>query len=266
MKRGKADYIVLSVLVCYLLLPIVATFIYSISTQWDDVMPEGFTLRHYAQLFSDGAFWSAIGKSLLVTILPVAITTVAMLLLMYVVTVHRPKWDKHAQTLCTIPYSIQGVILAVSVLSLFSNAPAPLSNRLVMLTGTYCVVIMPYMYQGIKNNLSAINAKQLIEAAQLLGASKFMAFVRVVVPNMVSGIVIATLLSSSLIFGDFVIMNIIGGNYFKTAQIYLFTSMKTSSHLSSAIVMVLFMVTLLVAALVFKLRNKPLKDNKDGLH
>lgn len=256
----------LVVLMLYLLLPIAATLVYSISTQWDDILPQGITLRHYIHLFSDGMFWSAISKSLLITILPVAITTVAMLLVMYVVTVHCPSLDKYAQVLCTIPYSIQGVILAVSVLSLFANAPFPFSNRLFLLTGTYCVVIMPYMYRGIKNNLASINATQLIEAAQLLGAGKFKAFTGVVIPNMLSGIVVSTLLSSALIFGDFVIMNIIGGNYFKTAQIYLFNTMKTSSHLSSAIVIVLFLVTLLLATLVFKLRNKSLKENNHGLH
>lgn len=75
-----------------------------------------------------------------------------------------------------IPYTIQGVILSVSILSLYVGTKSILSNRLVMLVGAYCVVILPYIYQGIRNGMRAVNMTTLIEAAEMLGASKIYAF------------------------------------------------------------------------------------------
>lgn len=63
-------------------------------------------------------------------------------------------------------------------------------NRIFMLTSTYCIVVLPYVYQGIRNNLNGMNASRLIEAAQMLGAGRFYAFFHIVVPNIISGVMV----------------------------------------------------------------------------
>ena len=42
--------------------------------------------------------------------------------------------------------------------------------------GVYVISILPYMYQGTRNSLRNVNARQLLDAAELLGASKMQAF------------------------------------------------------------------------------------------
>jgi len=172
------------------------------------------------------------------------------------VVVYLPWLDRIMQVLCMIPYAIQGIILAVSILSLYADAPEPFSNRVFMLTAAYCIMILPYMYQSVKNNLTAINAPRLLETAQILGASKLRAFFTIIVPNILSGIVISMMLSLSMVFGDFVIVNTIGGSYFETAQMYLYKILFVSGQLSSALIVVLFLTTLLISAGIFALRNK----------
>jgi ABC-type spermidine/putrescine transport system, permease component II len=179
-----------------------------------------------------------------------------VLLAMYVIVVHIPRADKYMQIICTIPYAVQGIVLAISVLALYADAPGFLSDRVLMLTLTYCVVVLPYIYQGIKNSLTAVNATRLIEAAEMLGSSKMFSFFRVVVPNILSGITISAMLSMSIIFGDFVVVNIIGGNYFETSQMYLYRAMFTSGQMTSAIIVILFLVTLAISGFVFYYRNK----------
>ena len=95
-----------------------------------------------------------------------------------------------------------------------------------MLVATYMVVILPYVYQGIRNNLNGVGAPRLIEAAQMLGASKFYAFFRVVIPNIMSGVTISAMLAMAIVFGDFVIINTLAGGQFMTAQMYLYDVMK----------------------------------------
>ncbi|MCD8393072.1 MAG: hypothetical protein LUB57_07630 [Cloacibacillus porcorum] len=90
----------------------------------------------------------------------------------------------------------------------------------------------------------------------MLGADKIFAFFRIIVPCMLSGVVISSMLSVALIFGDFVIVNTIGGSYYSTAQMYLLKKMFISGQVTSAVIIVLFVVTLAISAAVFWLKSK----------
>ncbi|PKM49904.1 MAG: spermidine/putrescine ABC transporter [Firmicutes bacterium HGW-Firmicutes-7] len=262
MIKNKSSMFVIIAITIYLIMPIVFTFFYSIFAEWNEVLPKGLTFRYYIQILTDLHFMESIGRTLFISILPIVLCTIVILLAMYVVIVFAPQYDKYIQVLSTIPYALQGVIIAISVLSLYADAPAPFSNRMVMLTGTYCILILPYMYQGIKNSLNTVNAPRLIEAAQMLGASRIYAFFAVIVPNILSGITVSALLSAAIIFGDFVIVNIIGGNYFETSQVYLYKAMFKSGQLTSAIGVVLFVITLLLSAGVYFIKNKKLNHGE----
>ena len=56
---------VLGALVATLLLPLLATFLYSISTRWGaTLLPDGFTLDWYLKLWGDPRFLAAFGRLL----------------------------------------------------------------------------------------------------------------------------------------------------------------------------------------------------------
>lgn len=265
MKKSISNRFTIGFISIYLVLPIVFTFLYSIFAEWNAVLPKGLTFKYYIQVISSPIFLMALVRTIIMAVLPIFLCTIVILLAMYVVIVYLPKLDPIIQILCTIPYALQGVIIAISVLSLYADAPEPFSNRLLMLTGTYCILILPYMYQGIRNSLHAVNANGLMEAAQILGAGRLYSFFAVIVPNILSGVTISALLSAAIIFGDFVVVNIIGGNYYVTAQIFLYKSMFQSGQLTSAVSIVLFTVTLLLAAGVWIMQSKtgkqkPAKD------
>lgn len=260
-KRRSYSGFILAAIGIYLLIPLLFTFLYSVFSEWMDVLPSGFTLRAYVELFSDNTFWISIGRTIIISVLPILICTLAVLLATYVVVVYCPWLDKYMKVICTMPYAIQGVVLPISVLTLYSNAPEPFSNRVFMLTSTYCIVVLPYIYQGIRNNLNGMNAIRLIEAAQMVGASKFYAFFCIVVPNIMNGIVVSAMLAMAIVFGDFVVINTLAGNYFPTAQMYLYDIMKKSSQKTCAAIMVLFCVTLLISAFVFMRKKSGEEEN-----
>ena len=244
------------VIILYLLIPLIMTFIYSLFREWIEVFPKGFTLSAYTTLFTDAIFWEAVGRTVIISILPILLCTVFVLLAMYVVVVYHPELNKFVQILCTIPYAVQGVILPICVLSLYSGLPKPFNNRILMLVATYMIVILPYVYQGIRNNLNGISTIAMIEAAQMLGASKFYSFFRVIVPNIMSGVTVSIMLSMAIVFGDFVIINTLAGGHYMTAQMYLYDVMKKSGQQTCAVVVILFIVTLLISALAFTLESR----------
>ncbi|MDD3402796.1 MAG: ABC transporter permease subunit [Hespellia sp.] len=255
-KKNIGAKIIVIVVIAYLLLPLLMTLIYSLFKEWIDVVPTGFTFAAYAELLADPAFWQSVLRTVIISVIPIALCTVFVLLAMYVVVLYHPEWDRFMQVLCTIPYAIQGVILPICVLSLYTGAPEPLNNRMVMLVATYMVVILPYVYQGIRNNIAGVGAGRLIEAAQMLGASKLYAFFRVVIPNIMSGVTVSVMLAMAIVFGDFVIINTLAGGHFMTAQMYMYDVMKKSGQRTCAVIIILFVVTLLISGFAFVLQSK----------
>ena len=258
-KTSLAGKIFLGAVALYLLIPFAVTLVYSLFVEWTDILPSGFTLRNYVELFSNTTFWMSIGRTLILCIVSVIITIVLILAAMYVVVAVNRKLAGVMQFLCMIPYALQGVILSIGIISLYTGTGTILSNRLFMLFGAYTILVLPYIYQGIRNALNSIDAEMLIQAAEMLGCGRFRAYVRVVLPNILSGILVSSLLAESIIFGDFVLANNIAGTNYQNIQVFLQANMDVSSGLSSAIVVVIFVVVALVTAVVLKLQNSSIQ-------
>lgn len=262
-KTSLGAKIFLAVVGLYLLIPFAVTFIYSLFVEWTDILPSGFTLRNYIELFSNATFWTSIGRTLVLCLVSVVITIVLLLLAMYAVVAINRKLGNVMQFVCMIPYALQGVILSIGIISLYTGTGTILSNRMVMLFGAYTILVLPYIYQGIRNALNAIDAEMLIQAAEMLGCGRFRAYVQVVLPNIVSGILVSSLLAESIVFGDFVLANNIAGTNYQNIQVFLQANMDKSSGLSSAIVVVIFLVVGAVTALVLKLQSSARKTEKE---
>lgn len=251
--------------VIYLLIPLVATAVYSLFNKWTALLPEQFTLNNYIELFTEYDFMMSLLRTVVICVIPILLTVALVLLALFAVTIYFPKLEPLLQMLCMLPYMIQGVILSVSIISLYAGAPAFLGNRLFLLTGAYCIIILPYIYQGIRNSMHAINMPMLLEAAEMLGASKLYGFFKVIVPNIISGVMVSSLLAVGIIFGDYVLIRNIAGTSFKNVQIYLFLTMKSSSTKASAVFVIIMITTFLITFIMLTLQNRDSrKQRKTG--
>lgn len=250
-KKSWLHYVIIGLLILYLVTPIIATFAYSIATEWyKTILPPAYTLNWYKSLFSDTRFWYAMGRSLFVSIVPIIISLIAILLALFVITVYLPKYEKILQTIVLLPYVIPGVVLSIALIKLYSNT---LGNSVWMLIFAYSVFILPFMYQGIRNSLRNINVKQLVEACELLGATKIQAFTKVVVANILPGIKVSILLSFSTLFGEFALVNLLIGGRYETIQIMLYKMLRESGHIASALVTTYFIIVLVISYIALNL-------------
>ena len=261
-RTEKGPAIEIIIILIYLLIPLVVSIIYSMFSNWTGIVPQGFTLQTYVDLFQDKAFLMSLGRTILIAIIPIVLTILLVLLALFVTVIYFPKLEKYVQIICMIPYTIQGVILSVSILALYVANPTFLSNRVVMLIGAYCIIILPYIYQGIRNGMRAVNMPVLLEAAEMLGASRIYAFFRVIVPNILSAIVVSSLLAVGIIFGDYVLVRNLASSAWPNVQIYLYQAMKSDSMKSSAVFVVIMAVTFLIAAIVLYLQSREKKGKK----
>ncbi|MFK5706528.1 ABC transporter permease subunit [Lysinibacillus boronitolerans] len=244
-KRGLADFFFL-LLVGYLLLPVLATMLYAFATKWNKtILPEGLTLKWLATLFRDTDFIQAFGRSVLLAGGAVSIALLVIVPAIFVIVLYFPKYEKWIQMAVVMVYSFPGIILAVGLIRVYSKIGIPM---IFVVLGAYVVGILPYIYQGTRNSLRNIDARQLLDAAQLLGASKRQAFTKILLPTVYPGLFAGALLSFSVLFGEFVLINLVVGSRFETVQIYLMKKLSTSGHIASAVV---FIYLVLMGLLTF---------------
>ena len=255
-RKKKFPYIVLTLACIFLLIPFIATLLYSFTVGWTKLMPSGWTLKYWGQAFTEPDLWPAILRGVLISIPPILICNVVVILALYTSVVHYPKLEKYIQMICMVPNSLKGVTIAIPILALYAGTPTIFSNRMVMLVCIYSISILPFVYQGIRNNLHGINVRQLLEAAEILGAGKLYAFIRIILPNMLSGILVSSLLALSIVFRDFAIIKIIAGNKFETIQMLLYNSRLIVLQYQCVIVIIMFTATLIISQIVFKFQNK----------
>lgn len=250
MKRPIYHYLTIGAVLLYLLVPLLGTLIYSFSTQWHKtILPEGLTLHWYAELFGDLAFLKAMGRSLILSFGATALSLVIMVPAIFSIVVYAPKLEKFIQALIVLTYAMPGVIIAVGLIRAYSNSGI---SMVLVTVGAYFVGILPYMYQGTRNSLRNIHAVSLMEAAEILGASQLTAFWTIILPNIMSGILVSALLSFSILFGEFVLVNLLIGGSFETVQVYLFKKLNESGHIASAIVVCYFILICILSVVIVK--------------
>jgi len=255
-KTERWPKTLLALLMVYLFLPFVITGLYSIATKWSTtLLPAGYTLKFYAEMFADGRFWASMARSVLICAAGVGIAVVVVTPLVYVVTVFLPRLSGALRALTLLPFAVPGVISATALLGAYGGRGVPM---VAVLAGAYFILILPLMYSGIHNAMQTLDIVPVSEAARVLGASTLQIFLQIVVPGVAPGILVSTLLSFSMLFGEFVVVNMLIGGRFETVQIYLYQIMKQTGHLSSALVLInVLIITLISAALIWLTNRRP---------
>lgn len=247
---------VVTVMLLILLSPLLATLIYAFSTQWGStILPEGLTLKWMSQLWQDPRFLLALEHSLLICFGALLLSVVLILPLMFVIAYYFPRLDSVMNILILLPFAVPPVVSSVGLLQLYSDGPLALTGTPWILIFCYFTIALPFIYRAITNNMQAIHLRDLMDAAQLLGASTWQAAILVVLPNLRKGCMIALLLSFSFLIGEFVFANLLVGDRFETLQVYLYNMRTGSGHFTSALVISYFLVVLLLT-LVANMINK----------
>ncbi len=241
-----------------MLVPIIATLVYSLSSRWGaTILPDGFTLDWYLKLLSDARFIEAFGRSLLVCVAALALSTLLILPAIFVVFYYFPKLDRVMNLLILLPFAVPPVVSSVGLLQLYADSAVPIVGTPWILIGTYFTIALPFMYRALANSFSAINLRDLMDAAHLLGASTPQAFLQIVLPNVRKGLMASLFLSFSFLLGEFVFANILVGTRYETLQIYLYNMRQTSGHFTSALVMTYFLFIFFCTWLASRLGAKP---------
>ena len=212
----KAKKILANVFIYFVLLLMYAPLIYITVFSFTDNKTTGvwggFTFDNYSTLFNSNNriaenIWSAAGNTILVAITAAAISTVLGTLGAIGIFHLRKKWMKNTMDFVTqIPVVNAEIVTAVSLCVLFVICAKVfhLQRSFLTLVIGHVVLSIPYVVMSVQPKLEQMDPA-LYEAAMDLGATQTQSLWKVVIPDIVPGILSGFLLSITLSLDDYVI-------------------------------------------------------------
>lgn len=157
-------------------------------------------VKAFGSVFSQQGFGAALWLSVRLAAMTWVITMALMIPTTVYVHLRLPGVRRLLEGITILPIVIPPVVLSVGVLQV---APGPLKATPWLLGLEYVVLTMPFAYRAIDAGLRSIDLKTLTEAAGSLGAGWLSTLVRVILPNLRTALLSATVLIVALVLGEF---------------------------------------------------------------
>ena len=207
----------------YLLLPILAILLYSIATRWtSSVVPAGYTLDHWASAFADPRLVAAFARSFGLALAAAVLDGLLVVPAVYWSRVRNPRIRTVLQVSAAIPFALPYLVIAFGILTLYGGNPitAAFNNTVPELALAHAAICFPFMYWAVDGAMAAAGIERLAEAAEVAGATPAQAIRRVIVPNILPGLVSGAILVFATSFGEFAVVQVLIGGSFETVPLW----------------------------------------------
>jgi len=232
MKRTNK---ILTVLIfIFLYIPMAVLIVASFNTGKDITRFEGFTLNQYAELFRDQELLGLLGNSILIALLSTGISVA--LGTMAAVGIHglKPKMRKVVMSLTNIPMTNPDIVTGVSLSLLFVFVGTGMLGHRESLNFWTLLIAhvtfgLPYVILNVMPKLQQMDAS-LTDAAMDLGCTPVQAFFKVVIHEIMPGVVAGGIMAFTMSLDDFVISYFVTGMDFVTLPVEIYTYTKKPIH------------------------------------
>jgi len=210
----------------------------------------GRTGQAWSNLVTDDALYQAIVVSLLLAVFTVVAMLVLLVPTMIWVRLRAPWMSGVLEFSCLLPLTIPALVIVVGLRNVYLWVTYLLGESALTLTFVYVVVVLPFAYRAIDSALSSIDLQTLSEAARSLGAGWTTTIVRVVVPNIWSGILSAAFISIAVVLGEYTIASLSGYETLQVQIVLIGKSDGPTSVAASLATLLFGFVLLLILSLV----------------
>lgn len=261
MKTLSKVYTFLVFLFLYAPIFVLIVFSFNNSTTMSRSVWSGFSFKWYAQLIQDGMLLNALKNTLIIAVVAAIVSTVLGTAAAIGIN-GMNKWMKRmVMNVTNLPMVNPDIVTGVSLMLLFVFVAKSMGNislgmfSLILAHITFC---LPYVILSVMPKLRQMDS-HLYEAAQDLGCSPVLAFFKVVLPEIVPGVVTGMIMAFTLSIDDFVISYFTSGTT-QTLPIFIYSmTRKRISPEINALSTLLF-GTIMVLLIIVNFRQS--KDKK----
>ena len=229
-KTSPASKLYLALIFIFLYAPIIVMMAFSINKSSSTYQMNGISGYWWLRMFKDGAAMDALKNTL---ILAVATTVFSNILgILAAVGLFKTKnrlYKRSMMTVTNIPLMNPEIVTGISMMLLFVFAGMLVHKSEVLgfttLLIAHVTFCLPYVILNVIPKLRQFDM-DIYEAALDLGCKPFKAFIKVVLPEIMSGIITGAVMSFTLSLDDFIISYFTNGPSFQTLPIYIFSLTK----------------------------------------
>lgn len=243
-KLGRILYLALIVLFLYL--PIGTLMALSFNSGKSMSAWQGFSVRWYQEMFHSQEIMEALGNTLTIALWASVIATVVGVLACIGLNAMSEKKRSFFMGVNNIPLLNADIVTGISIMMSFLLFGISLSYGTVLFAHiTFCI---PYVILSVMPKFKQLE-NITYEAAMDLGATPVYAFFKVVLPDIMPGIVSGFLLSFTMSVDDFVITHFTRGAGINTLSTLIYSQVKIGVRPTLYALSTLLFVTVLVVLL-----------------
>lgn len=265
MKTISKLYAALIFLFLYAPIFVLIIFSFNNSTTMSRSVWAGFSLKWYTALFQDRMILEALRNTLVIAVIAAIVSTVLGTAAAIGIS-GMNRWMKRAvMNVTNLPMVNPEIVTGVSLMLLFVFAVKGMGNvslgmfSLVLAHITFC---LPYVILSVLPKLRQMDS-HLYEAAQDLGCNPILAFFKVVLPEIMPGVVTGMIMAFTLSIDDFVISYFTSGTT-QTLPIFIYSmTRKRISPEINALSTLLF-GTIIVLLLIVNFRQSKDKQAEEN--
>ena len=241
-RFGRGVVLVLAAM--YFLIPLYAALDFSLKN-----IQGHFSLSPLTQIAAQPGFAAAVGLSFRLSVVTLVIEMLLMVPTVIYVHLRLPRFRRIMEVITILPIVIPPIVLILGVL----QAVRPyqwISSSPYLLAVVYVVLAMPFVYRSLDSGLGALDLKTLVEASRSLGSGWISTMWRVLVPNLRTALLSASVLTLALVFGEFTMAQL---DLWTTVPVWIYNSSSNNPHVVTAVAMMFLIAMWLVLTIIVSL-------------
>jgi len=250
----------------FLYAPIVVLIVFSFNNSKSRGNWSGFTFKWYRQLFQDQQIMSALYNTIIIAVVSALVATVIGTAA--AIGIHNMKGFKKTvvMNITYLPVMNPDIVTGISLMILFIFLKLELGFITLLLS--HITFNIPYVILSVLPKLKQLN-KHMYEAALDLGSTPFYAYRKVILPQIMPGVITGLLLAFTLSLDDFIISFFTTGSGVSNLSIVVYSMARRGiSPKINALSTLMFVSVLLLLLIVNTRTSKDSNGNnvKRGSH
>ena len=254
----------MALLLVFFYAPILFMIIFSFNSSKSLTHFTGFSLRWYEAMLKNHGMMESLYITIIIALLATIISTIIGTITAIGLSKSKKVLRAFVSQVNDFPIMNPEIVTAIGLMLLFITFQ--IEKGFVTLLLAHIAFCIPYVILSIMPKIKSLDPN-LADAAMDLGATPWQALVKVIVPQIMPGIVSGALIAFTMSFDDFVISYFVTGQGVKNLSIMVYTMSKRinpSVNAISTLVVLLITITLIIVNVLPMIRKKtsPSKQNK----
>lgn len=254
----------MALLLVFFYAPILFMIIFSFNSSKSLTHFTGFSLCWYEAMLKNHGMMESLYVTIIIALLATIISTIIGTITAIGLSKSKKVLRAFVSQVNDFPIMNPEIVTAIGLMLLFITFQ--IEKGFVTLLLAHIAFCIPYVILSIMPKIKSLDPN-LADAAMDLGATPWQALVKIIVPQIMPGIVSGALIAFTMSFDDFVISYFVTGQGVKNLSIMVYTMSKRinpSVNAISTLVVLLITITLIIVNVLPMIRKKtsPSKQNK----